>query len=235
MKDIYKVIIATIMFGLCVYSRQKKSKKSKKLLVSEMITLLQTNNDIAKRFYFGDESRLKLLKKLFSLGKENIILTRGYCSDVCDLLKRTGLQDYFSSVRDTRGNVGYWNTNEKRWDFSKISYNGSDIGSEMNKMEWIKRNVEVYAYVDDNMESYHNNNLKTHDLSFSTDLQNDLVGGLSAPENTSKLYNIVGRVSPNHSIIWDFDCTLTAYHFYKTPRLIGKWKDEMIKWFNKNY
>jgi dienelactone hydrolase len=182
-------------------------------------------------FIWGSDKRLTTLFELLTMPsiRSNSILTRGFCSHITEALgrsKRTehiDLEPLFFRVVDVRGVNSLRRFNEWRPQNQLDFVDKSDYVVQLLKNPPTEdESGQSYVYVDDDPET------ELIDL-LPTDLRNRVTvisldkeadDGLTAASNSDRLAqlrNFLARApSASVVVVWDFDCTLSARHLYKS-------------------
>jgi hypothetical protein len=170
----------------------------------------------------------------------NIILTRGVCSEVQTALEHTSssrdggeaknfLSGKFSMVLDTQGACarfvdGKW-TDLQKLTVSEYSHRQLEIAKDLFITRNLWREIEgkeshTIVYVDDSPETRAIDDLGENPRIVCVDLKREATMGLTSPDNKAKFDELKAHLdkSPPDSVhvVYDFDCTLTAFHLYKT-------------------
>ena len=203
---------------------------------------------------FGGEKRILMLKsylkKLEKMAYSMIVLTNGIADDVHKILNELDLLAYFYIIADTRGKmivesdkIGI--NNKYRLINSRCSINGlynkenfiNNFLKNPYKCVWEKNSIidnMHIIYLDDNPEMASNSFVSTIPLQFEGDgIDEEIL------KTIIQDVDLIKKNGKNVTIVWDFDCTLTHKHMFKSMRQPhSKWA---IEWQNiqddkrKNY
>jgi hypothetical protein len=197
-------------------------------------------------FIWGGEERMAQLEKLLDSKaiNNNMILTRGVCSEVQEALLHTGgngrqhISSKFSRVLDTQGECAAFRDGEwvslPRMDQKKFSHRqpaleiAKDVFIVKEVLAGLKSNEETkdhkIVYVDDSPEFQallEIANTDPHRVVMFP-LEKETRGGIlsTTPKGKDTLAKLVKFLNEEPAntlhVVWDFDCTLTALHLYKT-------------------
>jgi len=195
-----------------------------------------------KRFQnevWGGRQRLLELKQILRHRaiKENIILTRGVCTQVLYSLDYTpfigaDITSCFSYVLDTQGWMGTYNEakQQQKWDMKRISiddykrphFQAQEIAKDryiakQYQQQLSTNSKEKVFYVDDSPEVAY---LGNGDWVQVVRLKHEEVNGITALANAQPLREMKAQLDGSEeksaTVVWDFDCTLSAIHLYKT-------------------
>lgn len=197
-----------------------------------------------QRRVWGSAERITELKTILRHRaiSENVILTRGVCREVIYALGWTpflhgsadpkqdpafDLRPCFSYCLDTQGQKGTFHPENKTWVFSKVDvklHKRPNFQHEIAKDRYI---ANVYAqpgmgkvfYVDDSPEVTDIARVPAVEV---VALGHEEVDGITATSNTVqreamiKSLDALASEGKQATVIWDFDCTLSSIHLYKT-------------------
>lgn len=217
-------------------------------------------------FIWGSQERFSSLYYLLHKKSiaENVIMTRGRCSDVKQALTWTPLGPAFSQVIDTQGarfqcrEVVDKGVKKQKWkalptlppeeyrsgrrSWVEIEKDVLIVKDFLPKAENKDNPIRQIIYVDDSPEVAEIQNLPESRKDFIEVivLKHEADGGITAPQNFQQ-YKALNKhldKAPANSVcvIWDFDCTLSAKHLYKTWQCARtgqndpKWGKKLMEW-----
>lgn len=164
------------------------------------------------QYVWGSPERQERLHKLLSCTSRSLILTRGMATHVREALDDSKFTQYFTHIVDTFG-TNFTRAPDGKWqEAPKIPLRG---GREILKDEYIRDYVHgsVIIYVDDSPET-----AALPDHVELIRLQKEALGGIFNEDNKVALERLQTLLAnhPDAVVVWDFDCTLTARHLYKS-------------------
>lgn len=148
------------------------------------------------------------------------ISSKNYVIDIINTLTDLNMLDYFSFIHDGEGKI----INLKTQQTMLGTLDKDRFIRSVSKKTKISKFLDLHnkekkiQYIDDNPEmcTDYNNNITVHeDLKYES-------GGI----NENHLINIENELNPQilNIIIFDFDCTLTKHHQFKTLRNWPNWQ-----------
>jgi hypothetical protein len=180
-------------------------------------------DDIFQTWIFGDKKRQNMIHEgLLQVKRYNvelmIILTNGYADNVYKILKALGLEIHFYAIIDTRGTmiikpysryprfININNYHSKSEFVFKYVINKSSFF-------WGKISEKPFdiLYIDDNPEIFRDKNIDVIRLPFEGNGMNKELF-----ESVYEKLNLMTDSNKEKLVIWDFDCTLTQRHMYKS-------------------
>lgn len=197
---------------------------------------------------------------------DNILLTRGICEQVLIALNFTTpeLQALFTVIRDTQGSGARFVNSQRKWqklkalkpldyvakrsrrnwaEIEKDQYIIKRLLPEVNKNQSnLRPTIRKILYVDDSPETANFESLSPEDFKNikCVPLEHELTKGLTNPANEQRVAEMKSFLDSCEEksvmAVWDFDCTLSAAHLYKTwqyakgQRTTERWKNEMDAW-----
>lgn len=197
---------------------------------------------------------------------DNILLTRGVCEQVLIALNFTEptLQSLFTVIRDTQGHGARFVSSQRKWqklqkldptryiaktsrrswpEIEKDTYIINRLLPEVNKNQGsLRPTIRKILYVDDSPETANLRAISEEKRQniMCVPLEHELTSGLTNTNNEQKVASMMSFLNscePKSVMsVWDFDCTLSACHLYKTwqhakgHKTTERWKQEMDAW-----
>jgi hypothetical protein len=195
------------------------------------------------QYIWGDDARMAKLESILDAKSinNNIVLTRGVCKEVQEMIlqtERNGKPHFaskFSRVIDTQGEWSRFENNTwvetKNLPVRKYSKNSQEISKDRFIIKDVlaglgeEKKDHRIVYIDDSPETaYLTRQMDKHPelrgRIIIVKLVKEAAGGVTAPENQAelqKLEKLIEEAAPGTlHMVWDFDCTLTRVHLYKS-------------------
>jgi len=214
-----------------------------------------------QRMVWGSGERLAQLNTILTHRgiKENVILTRGVCKEVVYALDWTpylneeaDLRPHFSYCLDTQGNKGVFEGGS--WSLSRYPPSEIKIYQRPHQHEIAKDKYIASMYGDQDKVFYVDDSPEQSDLKGTSvqvvALLHEEKHGITAGNNQAPFERMMKALEDLASegkqavVVWDFDCTLSSVHLYKTwmcakaptnmqiRRSFSKWDRELQEFLN---
>ena len=216
--------------------------------------------EFVRGYVFGGDIGLKRIGDLTKAPCKHIILSRGNAKEVCDALLAVQLQGAFDCVVDTHGRM-FWprDTHEPSIAQTVAAFDNKDarkaafIGKTVRRGskdvfidQWIRADWEQVLpqrpggrviYIDDNPEDTEHKDGSVLPAEVEVyKLDSEQHGILFGGQEIAVLRKLVGSLTPQDVVVWDFDCTLSCTHLYKTLKMdtdnswSTKWGQRLLSW-----